>query len=80
MTNSGVERRRLLAAASLTLLTPLTMSHAAAAAPQSAMAGELCALESATAWINSPPLTAPSLRENPVPRTDSMWTIRAPAR
>ena len=57
-----VERRRFLVAASVTLLTQLSMIGSAKAAARLAIEGELPPLESATTWLNSPPLTAAGLR------------------
>jgi len=57
-----VERRRFLSAASLGLVTSLAMSRPAAGTLRSGADGALSSLESATAWLNSPPLTAARLR------------------
>ena len=55
-------RRRFLAAASAALLAPLTATGPAKAVARSAIPAELRSLETATAWLNSPPLTAAGLR------------------
>ena len=57
-----VERRRFLAAASAALLTQLTMIGSAKAAARLAIEGEMPSLDSATTWLNSPPLRVAELR------------------
>ena len=56
-------RRRLLTGASLTVLAaPLGVSRSAAAPSSHTAPGELGALDRATTWLNSAPLTAAGLR------------------
>jgi thiol-disulfide isomerase/thioredoxin len=55
-------RRRFLGAASLALVTPLGMIWGAKAAARASGDGALPSLESATAWLNSTPLSAAELR------------------
>ena len=59
----NADRRRLLATAALTLVTgPLGVLRPARAQPGLPIEGEMPSLESATTWLNSPPLTAAGLR------------------